>query len=78
MVKTEKAIIMIITTTHTVNGHEYRDIEECFEDGSLNYIGSEVKTPNCGWKVDTCNPECSKACEGCRFTELLLEEIGDL
>ena len=62
----------------TVNGIEYKEIYENFEDGTCDLIGRNVKTPNCGWKQDSINPECSKGCEGCIFTRILIEEIGGL
>lgn len=67
---------MFVITFHTVNGHEYKEIEEESEEGYIRWIGSEVKTPNCGWKTDSPNPECNKCCKGCKFTENYLEEIG--
>ena len=63
---------------HTVNGFEYKDIYANFDDGSCDHMATEVKTPNCGWKPDSINPNCTKGCENCIFTKLLMEEIGDI
>lgn len=64
--------------SYTVNSIKYQDIYGIFDDGSCTIIGTNVKTPNCGWKPDTGFPECGNGCENCIFTKLLLEEIGDI
>lgn len=52
---------------HTVNGVEHRSIYMEYDDGSCNWVCSEVKTPNCGWVPDNCDPsfdckQCDNSC----------------
>jgi len=62
----------------TVNGTEIKDIYENFTDGTCNLIATEFKSPNCGWKPDSVNPECCNGCEGCVYTNNLIDMIGDI
>lgn len=52
-----------------VNGHEYKDI---FKNNS--WVGTEVLTPNCGWKPE--NTYCSEMCSECIIAEQIKEMIG--
>lgn len=62
----------------TVNGTEFKDIYENFADGTCNLIATEFKSPNCGWKPDSVNPECCNGCKGCVYTNNLVDMIGDI
>lgn len=66
-----------IISVRTVNEHKFRTIAEENEDGIPIFEIDEVLTPHCGWKVHSCDPTCTKACDiKCRLCQDFLSMIG--